>query len=77
MISAAVHHIAVRLAPLRAIFLEESASLVVLFGLFYLMRVLEPEDEARLKTLTGALPKPIAGPVDTFLSLLIRPGFAR
>jgi hypothetical protein len=44
-----------------------SASLVVLFGFFYLMRVLEPEDQDRFKTFTGALPKPIAGPVDTFL----------
>jgi hypothetical protein len=41
------------------------------------MRVLEPEDQDRFKILTGALPKPIAGPMDTFLSLLVRPGFAR
>jgi O-antigen/teichoic acid export membrane protein len=71
------HYIAVRLVPLWAILLGGSASLVVLFGLFYLMRVLEPEDEYRFKTLTGALPKAIGRPVDTFLSLLIRPGFAR
>jgi O-antigen/teichoic acid export membrane protein len=71
------HYIAVRLAPLWAILLGGSASLIVLFGLFYLMRVLEPEDQDRFKILTGALPKPIAGPMDTFLSLLIRPGFAR
>jgi hypothetical protein len=77
VISAAVHYIAVRLAPLWAILLGGSASLIVLFGLFYLMRVLEPEDQDRFKILTGALPKPIAGPMDTFLSLLVRPGFAR
>jgi hypothetical protein len=75
--SLTAHVIAVRLAPLWAILLGGSASLVVLFGLFYLMRVLEPEDEYRFKTLTGALPKAIGRPVDTFLSLLIRPGFAR
>jgi len=57
-------------------FVGGSASLIV-FRLFYLMRVLEPEDQDRFKILTGALPKPIAGPMDTFLSLLVRPGFAR
>jgi O-antigen/teichoic acid export membrane protein len=75
--SLTAHVIAVRLAPLWAILLGGSASLIVLFGLFYLMRVLEPEDQDRFKILTGALPKPIAGPMDTFLSLLVRPGFAR
>jgi hypothetical protein len=40
------------------------------------MRVLEPEDRDRLRILTGMLPKPIAGPVDKILSLLIRPEFA-
>jgi len=33
---------------------------------------LEPEDRARLSTLTGMLPKPVAGPMDSIVSLLIR-----
>jgi O-antigen/teichoic acid export membrane protein len=71
------HYIAVRMAPLWAILFGGCASLAVLLGLFYLLRVLEPEDDDRFRILTRALPKPIARPVDTFLSLLIRPGFAR
>jgi hypothetical protein len=43
---------------------------VVLFGLIYLMRVLEPEDRDRFEILAGMLPKPVAGPVDTMLSWL-------
>jgi hypothetical protein len=36
------------------------------------MRVLEPEDHARLNVVGGMLPKPIAGLVDKLLSLLTR-----
>ncbi len=46
------------------------------FGLFYLLRVLEPEDHDRFKVLTGILPKRVARPLNTFLTLLIRPEFA-
>jgi hypothetical protein len=63
------------MAPLWHILLGGSASLVVLFGLFYLMRVLEPEDRDRFNLLTAMLPKPIAGPVNKALLLLIRPAF--
>jgi O-antigen/teichoic acid export membrane protein len=66
------HYIAARLAPLWAILCGGSASLVVLFGLFYLMRVLEPEDRSRLGTLSGMLPKFIAAPANIVLDLLIR-----
>ena len=69
--------IAQRLAPLWGILCGGSASLIVLLGLFYLLRVLEPEDRDRFRMLTEMLPKPIAGPVDKFLALLIRPAFAR
>jgi O-antigen/teichoic acid export membrane protein len=72
--SLAAHEIALRLPPLWGILLGGSASLAVLFGLFYLMRVLEPEDRARFKLLTAMLPAPIAGPVDKALSLLIHSG---
>jgi O-antigen/teichoic acid export membrane protein len=74
--SLTAHLIAQRLAPLWGILCGGSASLIVLFGLFYLLRVLEPEDRDRFRILTGMLPKPIAGPADKILSLLIRREFA-
>jgi len=70
------HYTALRFAPLWAVLWGGSASLIVLFGLFYLMRVLEPEDCARFKMLTGAFPEQVAGPVNAFFSLLIRPTLA-
>ncbi len=70
----AAHYVAVQFAtPLWAILCGGSASLIVLFGLFYLMRVLEPEDHDRFRTLTRMLPKPLAGPAYEILSLLARP----
>ncbi len=71
--SLTAHSIALHLAPVWAILLGGSASLAVLFGLFYLLRVLEPEDRDRFRILTGMLPTSMAGPVDKFLALLIRP----
>jgi energy-converting hydrogenase Eha subunit C len=67
------HYIAVQFAPLWGILLGGTASLIVLFGLFYLMRVLETEDRSRLNTLTGMLPKNIGEPANKIMSLLIRP----
>jgi len=67
------HIIAMQLAPLWAILCGGSASLIVLFGLFYLMRVLEPEDRFRLASLVGMLPRMIATPANMALDLLIRP----
>jgi hypothetical protein len=40
--------------------------------LFYMFRVLEPEDRARLVVLSGMLPKRIAAPVDKIISILVR-----
>jgi len=74
--SLTAHYIALRLPPLLAIVCGGSASLIALFGLFYLMHVLEPEDRARFSILTGMMPKRIAGMADKILSLLIRPQFA-
>jgi O-antigen/teichoic acid export membrane protein len=71
--SLTAHYIAVEFSPLWAILWGGSASLIVLFGLFYLMRVLEPEDHDRFKTLTCMLPKPIGEPVDSVLTWMIRP----
>ena len=75
MASLAAHLIAVRMSPLWAIPCAGSVSLIILFGLFYLMRVLEPEDRDRFSILTGMLPKPIARPMNTIVSLMIRPAF--
>jgi O-antigen/teichoic acid export membrane protein len=66
------HFIAVRLSPVWAILCGGSAALIVLFVLFYLMRVLEPEDRFRLSTVVRMLPKQIATPADSLLDILIR-----
>jgi glycosyltransferase involved in cell wall biosynthesis/O-antigen/teichoic acid export membrane protein len=65
------HFIAVRVSPLWALVFGGSASLVVLFGLFFALRVLEPEDSGRLGILIGMLPEGVAAPVTSFLSILI------
>jgi hypothetical protein len=68
--SLTAHYIAMRLAPLWGILCGGSAALFVLFGLLYLLRVMEPEDHGRFKLLAGMLPKPIARPANKVLSLL-------
>ena len=72
--SLTAHYIAVQFAPLWGVLGGGIASLVVLFGLFYLMRVLEPEDRARLSILTRILPQPLATASDKLLSALVRSG---
>ncbi len=74
--SLTAHYIAIQFAPLWGILLGGSASLIVLFVLLYMMRVLEPEDRDRFQILIGAMPKPIGGPVNKLVSLLIHPAFA-
>jgi O-antigen/teichoic acid export membrane protein len=69
--SLTAHYIAAQLPPLWAILFGGSASLIVLFGLFYVTHVWEPEDRSRFSILTGMLPKPIAAPVNKIVSLLI------
>ena len=71
--SLTAHYIAVSLSPLLGIVCGGSASLIVLFGLSYMLRVLNPEDRSRFDTLTGSLPSPFAGPVNKALALLFRP----
>ena len=68
--SLTAHYTAMRFAPLWGILCGGSAALIVLFGLFYLMRVLEPKDRARFNMLSGMLPDAIAGPANSALSLL-------
>jgi O-antigen/teichoic acid export membrane protein len=65
--------IAAHLPPLWAILFGGIASITVLFGLYYLMRVLEQEDHVRLRVLAGMLPLPIVRYAEKFLPLLIRP----
>jgi len=67
------HYFAARLAPLWAVLCGGSAALIVLFALFYLLRVLEPEDRVRFVTVSGMLPKTMAAPAKMVLNLLIRP----
>jgi O-antigen/teichoic acid export membrane protein len=69
--SLTAYFIAVRLVPLWAILCGGSASLIVLFGLLYLMRVLEPEDRDRFKLLAGMLPKKFVAPANRIISLLV------
>jgi O-antigen/teichoic acid export membrane protein len=71
--SLTAHYIAVLLPPLAGILCGGFAALTVLFGLSYLMRVLNPEDRARFETITGSLPVRFAGPVNKALALLFRP----
>jgi O-antigen/teichoic acid export membrane protein len=67
------HYIAGQLTPVWAILFGGCAALIVLFGLFYWMRVLEPEDHDRLKILIKILPKQIATPAGSLLDAMIRP----
>jgi hypothetical protein len=73
--SLTAHFIAVQFSrqPILAILYGGCASLIVLFALFYWMRVLEPEDHDRLHVLAAMLPQPIAQPAEKYLFLLIRP----
>jgi O-antigen/teichoic acid export membrane protein len=73
--SLTAHFIAVQLPlqPILAILCGGCASLIILLGLFYWMRVLEPEDRVRFVTIAGMLPKSMAAPMKLVLNLLIRP----
>jgi len=73
----AARFIGMQFSPLLGIPLGGIAALIILFGLFYLLRVLEPQDYERFKNLSGVIPKPIAGPILSLLSLLTRPESAR
>ncbi len=70
--SLTAHIFAMNMKPLWAILCGGSASLLVLFGLLYVLRVLEPEDHNRFALLAGMLPKPFASTAYTLISLLKR-----
>ena len=61
------------LSPLWNCIAGGSAAVVALLVLFYLFRVLEPEDRTRFSVLSGMLPKPIGRQVDKVISILVRP----
>ncbi|MGD0831847.1 MAG: oligosaccharide flippase family protein [Terracidiphilus sp.] len=70
--SLTAHFIAMRMTPLLGILCGGTAALTILFGLYYVLRVLEPQDSLRLKTLTGMLPKAIGAPANAALTFLAR-----
>ncbi|MFY9854958.1 MAG: polysaccharide biosynthesis C-terminal domain-containing protein [Terracidiphilus sp.] len=72
--SLTAHYIAMRMAPLWGILFGGIASLIVLFTLFYLMRVLEPQDHDRFKLLASMLPKTLTRRVDGIISVMTRLG---
>ena len=74
--SLVAHFVAARLAPLWAVLAGGSAAVAVVLSLFSLLRVLEPEDRARLTVLVGMLPKRMAQPADKMISWLIHPELA-
>jgi len=73
--SLAAHLVAIRLSPLWGLVFGGGASLLVLFGLFYLMRVLEPEDRDRLQHVTHILPRRFGVPANRLLSMLVRSNY--
>ena len=73
----AAHYVAIQFAPLVGILLGGSLALVILLGLFYMMRVLQPEDGSRLNLIAGSLPKPVSVPFKQFLGFLVRPAYAK
>jgi len=71
------HFVAIMFTPLLGLILGGCAAGVILLGLFYAMRVLQPEDGTRLTVIAGSLPKPVSVPFTKFLGLLVRPEYAK
>jgi len=65
--------IALRLPAIWGILIGGSIALAVVFGLFYLLRVLEPEDSARFITLSNSLPRRFRGITNRLLAVLVHP----
>jgi O-antigen/teichoic acid export membrane protein len=70
------HFVAAKLPPLPGVIAGGTAGFAVLLALFYIMRVLEPEDRARLNVLSSMLPKPLAQPAEKIIGFLVRPQVA-
>lgn len=71
------HYVAIMFSPALGILFGGCAALAVLLGLFYLLRVLQPEDDSRLNMIANSLPRAIAAPIKQFLRILIRPAYAK
>jgi O-antigen/teichoic acid export membrane protein len=69
--SVAAYYVSKQFSPLWGIVWGGLVSLIILFFLFYTMRVLEPEDRRRFSILSGILPKPIGQRVNKLMLLLI------
>jgi O-antigen/teichoic acid export membrane protein len=67
------HTIASLLPPLWAVLVGGTAASIVLLVLFYVLRVLEPEDRARFNALTSMLPGSAGRLAEKVVSLLIGP----
>lgn len=65
------HFVAAPLPPLLGVLFGGCTSLLVLLVLTYVLRVLEPEDRARLLHLSRSLPVVIAGPLNAFVFLMV------
>ena len=66
------HRVAMFMSPLPGMLLGGLVAAAMLLVLFYVLRVLEPEDRNRLSILIGMLPKPAARPCMLLVSLLVR-----
>ena len=75
--SLTAHYFTVILPAIWGVLAGGSAALLVLLALFYLLRVLEPEDSARLATLSNSLPTRAQKPIRGILSLLVHPAMAK
>lgn len=74
--SLTAHFVGRLFSPLWCVLIGGSAAVVTLLVLFYLLRVLEPEDQARLGILSSMLPEPLGRRVNRIISILVRPGIA-
>lgn len=72
----AAHFVALGVSPVWGILIGGTASLIVLFGLLYLMRILEPEDCTRLNILSRMLPKGVSGHAGRVVSWMARPALS-
>ena len=66
------HFVGVPFSPLVGVIVGGLTALITLLVLFYLLRVLEPQDHARLNVLSSMLPQRFARPVDRIIALLVR-----
>jgi O-antigen/teichoic acid export membrane protein len=75
--SLSAHYIAIMFSPLLGIILGGLAAGAIMLGLFYALRVLQPEDGTRLNMIVGSLPKPVSVPFSKFLGIIVRPAYAK